>query len=219
MGFTSTRCGCRTSRNGISSNVGERTSICDQFYAKSADPWGFRTRWYERRKRAIVVSALQRERFQNCWELGCSNGELTAALAPRCERMLATDGNVIAVEEARRRVSKCESVRVEHQVHPDDWPEERFDLIIFSELGYNFDEATLRLLTRRLRDSLLDAGTVVACHWRYPIDGCVLTGNEVHRIMTDVLALPRVTLHVEADFIFELWSVDGRSVAQLEEMV
>ena len=198
--------------------MGARTSICDEFYAKSADPWGFRTRWYERRKRDIVVSALLHQRFASCWELGCSNGELTAALAPRCDRLLATDGNARAVEEARRRVSEFPAVRVEHQIHPEQWPSERFELIIFSELGYNFDEPTLRQLVTRMRQTLSHNGALIACHWRYPITGCELPGDDVHRIIAEVLALPRIVLHLEPDFILELWAADGRSVAQHEEM-
>ena len=49
-----------------------RRSICDEFYSKSPDPWGFRTSWYEQRKREIVVASLPRRRFGSCWELGCS---------------------------------------------------------------------------------------------------------------------------------------------------
>ena len=199
--------------------MGEPRSICEEFYAKSADPWGFRTRWYERRKRDIVVSTLPRQRFSSCWELGCSNGELTAALAARCDSLLATDGNITAVGEARRRVSDFPTVRVEHQIHPEAWPAERFELIVFSELGYNFDEPRLRDLTHRLRGALLGGGMLLACHWRYPIENCVLPGDEVHRIITQVLALPRLAVHLEDDFILELWSQDGRSVAQREEMI
>ena len=194
-------------------------STCEGLYRESSDPWGFRTRWYERRKREIVVASLPRIGFASCWELGCSNGELTAALAPRCEQILATDGNESAVGEAKRRLSEFKRVRVEHQIHPKDWPADRFDLIIFSELAYNFDEETLRSTVRRLEGSLLPAGTLVACHWRYPIEGCSLSGEDAHRILAEVLSLSRVMLHQEADFTLEIWSGDPRSVAAREGMV
>ncbi len=48
------------------------------------DPFGYRERWYEARKRDLLLASLPRARFAHAWELGCSNGELTAALAPRC---------------------------------------------------------------------------------------------------------------------------------------
>ena len=47
---------------------------------------------------------MNQQRFGACWELGCSNGELTAALATRCTRILATDGSARAVGEARPRL-------------------------------------------------------------------------------------------------------------------
>ena len=196
-----------------------RPSICEQFYAKSDDPWGFRTRWYEKRKREILVASLPRERFGSCWELGCSVGELTAALAPRCERMLATDGNARAVDEAHKRVSEFANVRVEHQIHPEEWPNERFDLIVFSELGYNFEPAALHELITRLRDALTPDGTFVACHWRYDIEACPVNGNDVHEVLSEVFAMPRIVQHAEADFLLDIWSRDGRSAAELDGML
>ncbi len=196
-----------------------RPSICEQFYAESDDPWGFRTRWYEKRKRDILVAALPREQFGSCWELGCSIGELTAALATRCERVFATDGNARAVEEARKRVSAFPRVRVEHQIHPEEWPDEQFDLIVFSELGYNFEAEVLRAFAERFRTALTPAGTLVACHWRYDVEGCPLNGNQVQQMLADVLAMPRVVQHAEADFLLEVWSRDGRSAAQLDGML
>lgn len=194
------------------------TSTCDALYRKSSDPWGFRTRWYEKRKREILVASLIQPRFENCWELGCSNGELTAALAPRCDRILATDGNRVAIDEARRRLTGFPHVQVEHQIHPRDWPHARFDLIIFSELGYNFDEETLRLIVTRMESSLLPAGNLIACHWRHPIEGCALRGDDAHAILGEMLQLTRLVHHLEADFILEVWSSDPRSVAAREGM-
>jgi hypothetical protein len=196
-----------------------RRSICEEFYSKSSDPWGFRTRWYERRKREILVACLPRLKFESCWELGCSVGELTAALALRCERLLATDGNARAVEEASARVREFPHVTVEQQIHPEEWPAEKFELIVFSELGYNFDDRLLGEITARFRDALLPSGTLVACHWRYPIVGCSITGDEVHQILSSTLALPRLVQHIEEDFILEVWSSDARSVAAQEEML
>ena len=111
------------------------------------------------------------------------------------------------------------TVEVEHQIHPDDWPEAQFDLIVFSELAYNLTAAVLREMALRLRASLQPEGVLVACHWRYPIEGCELTGDAAHRIIAEVLALPRLVTHTEADFILEIWSADARSVAGQKGMV
>jgi SAM-dependent methyltransferase len=196
--------------------VAPQKSICDQFYDRAADPWGFRTRWYERRKREIVVASLPRRRFEKCWELGCSVGELTAALAARCDRILATDGNTRAVAQASERVRDFAHVQIEQQIHPEEWPRDQFDLIIFSELGYNFEPASVRAFAQRFGQSLTASGVLVACHWRHPIEGCPTPGDNVHRIIAETLALPRVVHHAERDFLLEIWSADTRSLAETD---
>ena len=35
----------------------------DDFYGDQPDPWGFESRWYERRKRAITMASLPRDSF------------------------------------------------------------------------------------------------------------------------------------------------------------
>ena len=60
----------------------------ERVYAASDDPWGFRTSWYEARKRSILLACLPRQRYRSGYEPGCSNGELAAVLALRCERLL-----------------------------------------------------------------------------------------------------------------------------------
>ena len=63
----------------------------DVLYEGSSDPWDLRSAWYERRKYAITVAALPRERYRSGLEPGCSIGELTRLLAARCDRLLAFD--------------------------------------------------------------------------------------------------------------------------------
>ena len=40
------------------------TDYFAQMYAGSPDPWGFRSRWYEQRKRAVTLAALQQPRYR-----------------------------------------------------------------------------------------------------------------------------------------------------------
>ena len=54
----------------------------DDMYARSDDPWGFTSRWYERRKYAISLAMLPQERYDSAFEPGCSIGVLTGRLAP-----------------------------------------------------------------------------------------------------------------------------------------
>ena len=48
-----------------------------------------------------LLASLPRERFRSAFEPGCATGTLTAALAQRCDSVLAWDGSSIALEAAR----------------------------------------------------------------------------------------------------------------------
>lgn len=50
----------------------------DGLVAGNDDPWAFRQRWYEQRKRAITLAALPRPHYRAIFEPGCANGELSA---------------------------------------------------------------------------------------------------------------------------------------------
>jgi hypothetical protein len=83
-----------------------RTSVSlDHFigmYEAKTDPWDTATKWHDRRKYAVTVASLPRERYRRCYEPGASVGLLTRLLAPRCDEILATD----AVPEAVRASSR-----------------------------------------------------------------------------------------------------------------
>ncbi|WP_313514111.1 SAM-dependent methyltransferase [Pseudomonas sp.] len=188
----------------------------DELFAGNDDPWSFRQRWYERRKRALTLAALPRERFSAAFEPGCANGELAAELAQRCDNLLCGDTSVAAVRLARERLADFPHARVEQMRLPQDWPGERFDLIVFSEVGYYLNRGDLLAVAERMRDSLDENGVLLACHWRHPIEGCPLDGDEVHRLLGDALGMHSLATHLEADFILQLWSRDGLSVASRE---
>lgn len=185
-------------------------------YAASEDPWGFRTSWYEARKRSILLSCLPLQRYQNAYKPGCSNGELAAALAPRCERLLASDGVPAAVALARTRLAGFKQVEVTQQWVPQDWRSGVYDLMVISELGFYLSADALQSLVICARRSLSAEGTVVACHWRHAVKGYALDGDTVHRMLNTQLGLPRLVHHEEADFVLDVWCADARSVAQRE---
>lgn len=191
----------------------------DDLYAASEDPWHFKARWYESRKRALTLACLPRPRYTNAYEPGCANGELSAALAERCDRLLISDGAAAAVALAARRVAAHPHVRVVQAWVPDDWPDERFDLIVLSELAYYLKAPALASLARQARASLLPGGHLVACHWRHPIAGCPLQGDAVHAVVAQACALPQVWSLTDPDFRLEIWSQDTRSVGTCEGLV
>lgn len=191
----------------------------ERLFEASDDPWSFKSRWYEARKRALTLAALPKLRYGRAYEPGCANGELSAALAGRCDSLLCSDGTSRAVELARQRLAGLDHVRVTQGWVPDEWPEGQFDLIVLSEIGYFLTPEALDRVALQTRLSLAPGGTVLACHWRWPIAGCELAGDAVSERLGAGLQLPLSTRIVDRDFALDVWFGDERSVAQLEGLV
>lgn len=188
----------------------------DALYAISDDPWGLRARWYERRKRELTMAALPRERYRCAFEPGCSNGELSALLATRCDAVFALDLNGRAVQLARARLAGMPAVHVEQGSVPHAWPGREFDLIVLSEIAYYFDEAELETLAQKIRATLSADGTLIACHWRHRYDEAMQSAEAVHASLHTLCALPRIVRHEESDLLLDVWTRHGASVAQEE---
>ena len=186
-------------------------------YASSADPWGLAERWYEARKYALTVALLPRQRYGAAFEPGCSIGVLTTLLAPRCDRLLACDVVPDAVAAARSRAAGLPAVRVEQRVIPGEWPPGSFDLIVWSELLYYFDDADLGQVLGLGIGSLRPGGQILAVHWRHPAPDHPRTGDEVHEDLAAHPALARLARYRDPDYTAEVYArADGdlRSVAQ-----
>lgn len=188
----------------------------DRIYAGSDDPWGFESRWYERRKRAVTSAALLRERYGDAFEPGCSVGVLTAMLATRCDRLLATDVSARALRLARARLDGVPGVELAELAVPDEWPSgRRFDLVVVSELGYYLDPPALDRLADLCAGSLAIGGELLLCHWRHPVADYPMRGDEVHERVRARTGLEVAVSHVEPDFELEVLTADGaRSVAR-----
>jgi LmbE family N-acetylglucosaminyl deacetylase/SAM-dependent methyltransferase len=187
----------------------------EDLYEQSPDPWGFDERFYERRKRAALLAALTRPRFRRAFEPGCATGLLTGELARRCDEVVAWDLATVAVEQAALRLAGTEHVTLRVAAIPDDWPEGRFDLIVLSEVGYYC--ADLDALAMRIEDSLDDDGVLVACHWRHPAPMHPHVAGTVHAAVGADRHL--VVSHVEDDFLLQVWTRRGESVAAAEGIV
>lgn len=173
-------------------------------FRASADPWGFRTRWYERRKRALLLAALPHENYTAALELGCANGELTAALAPRVERLVAVDGAAEAIGRARERLGDRTGIDLQRRHLPGDWPPGRFDLVVVSEIAYYWPEGDLAAAIARIDESLTDDGVVVVCHWRGVMTDAAISTDVVHAAFTAAPGWERVAQHIEADFLLDV---------------
>jgi len=189
----------------------------DEFYAGSHDPWGFETRWYEARKRALTLAALPLARYSAALELGCSIGVLSRELADRADTLLATDIAEQPLAVARQRLNGLPGVSVERRTLPAEWPDGRFDLVVVSEIGYYCSADDLIVLLERCRQSLAPGGSLVACHWRHPVGEYPLTGDDVHAALAALPGLERTVQHLERDFLLEVYeAAPARSVAQRE---
>lgn len=186
-------------------------------FQDSDDPWAFRQRWYERRKRALTLAALPCERYTAIFEPGCANGELSLELAGRCEHLVCCDISSRAVELARKRLASFSHATVLHARLPHQWPAGQFDLIVFSELGYYLDSEDLHRWIDCALASLTSTGQLLACHWRPDIEGCPLNASQVHQTLAERLQMHRLLAHHEDDFLMDLWSRDSASVATLEK--
>lgn len=182
---------------------------------RDPDPWGYHTRWYEARKRALLLASLTRARYRRGLELGCSNGALTRALAARCDEMVATDAAANAVAQARGALADLAHVQVLHQRQPAQWPQGRFDLVVLGEIGYYLGIDELRALVLRIRASLLEDALVVAAHWRHPCPDRQLDTGVVHEELRG-LGLHEAFAYRDDDLLLQAWSADAASVAQRE---
>lgn len=186
-------------------------------FRQNDDPWGFKTRWYERRKRALTLASLPLETYDYGFEPGCANGELSAALAARCHRLLVSDGIDKAVELSRERLKDQQHVEVRKAWLPGDWPAEKFDLIVLSEFLFYLKPAVVEDIARRAQASLTPHGTLLACHWRHPIEGCELTGDDAHALLDRLVGLPKQSHVLEPDLRLDVWAA-GPSVAERDHL-
>ena len=188
----------------------------EKFYDRHEDPWGFETRWYERRKRGVLMAALPKAELGDVLEIGCSTGLITSELAARAVRVVALDPVDSALEAARARVDDDRVTFVQGQV-PHDWPEGRYDTVVLSEVGYYLSSTDLARTIHLIEDCLADDGCLVACHWRHPVAEYPHTGDDVHAALRGSAAWETTVRHEEADFILEVFSRrPARSVAQRE---
>jgi LmbE family N-acetylglucosaminyl deacetylase/SAM-dependent methyltransferase len=206
--------------------LGHRPSVTldagyfDRRYDRSDDPWGFESRWYEERKRALTLAMLPRRRFASTFEPGCGTGLLSLELAQRSDLLLAADISMAATEATRRRLTGLDHVTVQQLTVPADWPAERFDLVVLSELGYYLDDADLDHLVERAAGALSDDGVLVGCHWRHPVADHRRSGDDVHEKLAAAPELSSLARYRDDDVAVDVW-VRGpaTSIATVEGLV
>jgi protein-L-isoaspartate O-methyltransferase len=156
-------------------------------YRESTDPWQFAVSPYEQQRYAATLRSLTQAHYARAFEPGCSVGVLTAALAERCDNLLACDIAPTAVCLARERCAGLPNVRIEQADLAESIPPGPFDLIVFSEIGYYFEPAALIKIVCALATRMARGGEFVAVHWRGESQDHVLHGDEVHALLKQTL--------------------------------
>ena len=160
----------------------------EDLYSRAADPWQFASSGYEAAKYAATLAALPHSRYRHALEVGCSIGVFTAALADRCDHLLAVEPVATALSAAEARNADKPWVRFAPAFIPRDWPSERFDLVVLSEVLDYLSVADVAQVGDRLRASLEPGGNVVLVHWVGKKAGGAAKPTEATEILIAALA-------------------------------
>ncbi len=176
------------------------------FHQRHDDPWGLDGRWYEKRKRDLLLACLPQRSAISAMEIGCASGALTVRLRGRAERLLAVDVSETALAKAAERIGDDPRVQLRLAHLPQDWPDGDFDLIVLSEVGYFWSQSDLADAVQRIVETLPENGVFVACHWRHAFDDAPLTGDRVHALIAARPELDQIVRHVEPDFLLDVFT-------------
>ena len=160
-------------------------SFFENLFAENQDPWNFEESEYEKAKYAATMRLIPNDIYASCFEIGCANGMLTMMLQQRCQKLLAVDASRIAVGNATKRAEKCAHVSVREMEIPKHFPDDRFDLILLSEVGYFLNKGDLTVARDKMIDALLPDGHLILVHWTPFVEEFPLTGDEVHELFLE----------------------------------
>ncbi|HEX4224119.1 MAG TPA: bifunctional PIG-L family deacetylase/class I SAM-dependent methyltransferase [Pseudonocardiaceae bacterium] len=175
-----------------------------ELYESSADPWRVSDKWYERRKRAMVLACLPREHYGLAVEPACGIGVLTGALAARCDRVVAFDPAPNAVRRAREQTSHLSNVSVQTGALPQDLPPGPVDLLVFSEILYYLGDGQLRGTIDRAVAALRPEGHLLAVHWLPWAPEAPRDGERTHEILLAHPGLRVLVEHRDEQFVLHV---------------
>ncbi len=180
----------------------------EDVYNAAADPWNFTTSEYEEDKYAATLDALPRENYQSAFEIGCSIGVLTARLAEKCESLWAVDVNEKALEQARERCGNLPNVRLEKRRIPAEFPDENFDLIVVSEVGYYLSVEDWARAQEKIIAHLKRDGSIVLVHWTHFVADYPQTGDAIHDSFAEFVegAANHLETRRTADYRLDVWA-------------
>ncbi len=180
------------------------TAAFEALYRANPDPWGYETSTYEREKYAATLAACGPGPFTDALELGGSIGVFTAALAPRCRRLVSIDASPTAVTAARARLSADSWVEVRLGRIPAAIPHRRYEVAVASEILYYLEPDELDSTLERLSETLQAGGRLVAVHWRPVGPERPFTAEEVHARLRREPWLDHLASGTSADYLLDV---------------
>ncbi|WP_204296999.1 class I SAM-dependent methyltransferase [Actinoplanes campanulatus] len=185
----------------------ETTVSLDYFtglYLAKDDPWDIASKWHDRRKFAVTMASLPRERYERCYEPGASVGTLTRMLAGRCGEVLAVDSVPEAVGLLRQNTADLPNVRAERAELPAELPDGTFDLVVIGDLLYYLSAADLTALLDGLVQRLEPGGDLVSVHFRDRENGGNYDGFNAHAALFATAGLTPVVHHEDEWFLLDV---------------
>jgi SAM-dependent methyltransferase len=155
-------------------------SYFDALYRENPDPWKFETSEYETNKYADTIAALPQQQYQSAFEIGGSIGVLTEKLAAHCKALLSIDISPLAQQRAIQRCQHLPHVRFQIMNFPHEYPPQRFDLVLLSEVGYYWCWEDLQQAQQRILELLEPGGHLLLVHWTQDAPDYPLQGDHVH---------------------------------------
>lgn len=182
----------------------------DALYRNDPDPWAVGTAWYERRKRAVLMASLPRQRYRQALELGCGTGDATRSLAGRCEAVYAVDLSDTAIGRSRQALTRegIGNVTLAVMQLPAAWPlvaDESADLIVVSELAYYFADPELDAFLARCLNSLAVDGDWIMCHYTCDFHDRRQATDRLHGAVQALGGLQCIVSHSDARFRLDVW--------------
>ena len=177
----------------------------ESLYQRDEDPWGYRTRTYEREKYQATLDACGSGPFHSALELGASIGVFSALLAPRCRRLTTVDGAPTAVRAAEALLSPYPTVRVLLGTIPDAVPGEAVDLVVASEILYYLDADSFSATLRCLSQVLVGGGRFVAAHWRPTGPDRPASAEMVHSELGSLAWLDEIEDRSTSDYLLNVY--------------